>query len=163
MHEIFGQNTVPSMTSDSDAAVVRAHLEQHGTVRRVLELGPWLGALTLNFASVEEVHVVDNFHWTKDHDRRVPNLLQRDASKRPVVIKHAPPAVKLFEMALENVSILLRSCAPRPIRLLHLQRRRRSRLHEASFEFLQCIPSRLICICYVGRGRAPPPRRASSR
>ena len=76
MHEIFGQSTVPSMTSDSDAAVVRAHLEQHGTVRRVLELGPWLGALTLNFASVEEVHVVDNFHWTKDHDRRVPNLLQ---------------------------------------------------------------------------------------
>lgn len=41
----------------------------------IVEIGPWLGAISEILAPKGTLHVIDTFVWTKDHDKRVPGLL----------------------------------------------------------------------------------------
>jgi SAM-dependent methyltransferase len=54
-----------------------------GAEATIVELGPWLGALSRVLAAHGRLHVVDSFVWTQDHDRRVPGLLAPGDSFRP--------------------------------------------------------------------------------
>lgn len=64
------------MASQADAPLIDSLLERYPSIQRALEMGPWLGGLTQSLKSIPEVHVVDTFVWTEDHDRRVPGLLR---------------------------------------------------------------------------------------
>lgn len=75
MHPIFDQPTLPSMSSNADGLLIRALTRATPGLERAVEFGPWLGALTEHLAPLPELHVVDNFVWTADHDKRVPKLL----------------------------------------------------------------------------------------
>lgn len=52
----------------------------------IVELGPWLGFLSLELAKYGVLHVVDNFVWTSDHDRRVPDILEPGSDFRPLFL-----------------------------------------------------------------------------
>ncbi len=78
---------VPTMSSESDADLVRRMCESLGPDATIVELGPWLGALSHVLAHYGRLHVVDTFVWTEDHDKRVPGLLRPSESFRPVFQK----------------------------------------------------------------------------
>jgi SAM-dependent methyltransferase len=63
-------------------AEVASTLAQDDTV---LEFGPWLGALSVEIAAYANLHVVDNFKWTNDHAKRVPDLMKPGDSFRPTL------------------------------------------------------------------------------
>lgn len=48
------------------------------------EMGSWLAVLSVEVAHLGALHGVDNFIWTKDHDRRLPGLLKPGQSFRPL-------------------------------------------------------------------------------
>ncbi|CUH82681.1 class I SAM-dependent methyltransferase [Tropicibacter naphthalenivorans] len=41
----------------------------------IVEMGPWLGWFSHALAAHGQLHVVDTFRWTADHDRRVPQMI----------------------------------------------------------------------------------------
>ena len=62
------------MSNAADRDLVKRLVEELQPMAKAVEMGPWLGALTVSLEGVKELHVIDNFIWTKDHDKRVPGL-----------------------------------------------------------------------------------------
>ena len=87
LHRIFDQPLLPSMSSTADGILIRELIQRATGIERAVEFGPWLGALTQHLAPVFELHVVDNFVWTADHNKRVPDLLQPGESFKDVFIQ----------------------------------------------------------------------------
>lgn len=84
---VFDGAEVPTMSSASDADLARRMCEGLEADATIVELGPWLGALSHVLAAHGNLHVVDSFVWTEDHDKRVPGLLRPDESFRPAFQK----------------------------------------------------------------------------
>lgn len=72
----------PTMVSAHDVSLVQSVAEQFASDDIALEMGPWLGRLSLVLADHMDLHVVDTFRWTKDHAKRVPNMLEPGDSFR---------------------------------------------------------------------------------
>lgn len=66
---------IPSMVAKSDIELIGRHLGMLPPNPVIVEFGPWLGAISVHLAKAGQLHVVDNFTWTKDHARRVPDVL----------------------------------------------------------------------------------------
>jgi SAM-dependent methyltransferase len=79
----FELSEIPRMTSSQDVDLVQTLLKDVGSDDVIVEIGPWLGALSEVLAPVGRLHVIDSFVWTKEHDKRVPGLVSPDASFRP--------------------------------------------------------------------------------
>lgn len=74
----------PRMVGTGDIALARKHAQTLPKGATIVELGPWLGAISCAVAEFGDLHVVDNFIWTKDHARRVPDVVTPGASFRPL-------------------------------------------------------------------------------
>lgn len=72
----------PRMTSAKDLDHVRAAVDKAPEGGTAVEFGPWLGALSIPLAQRMKLHVVDNFQWTPDHAKRVPDLIEVGGSFR---------------------------------------------------------------------------------
>lgn len=83
-HTVFDLGEMPTMTSRQDAEMVRNLLQDLPPKAVIVELGPWLGGMSDVLAPHGDLHVIDTFEWTKDHDKRVPNLLKPGESFRSV-------------------------------------------------------------------------------
>ncbi|MEO1292874.1 MAG: class I SAM-dependent methyltransferase [Pseudomonadota bacterium] len=70
----FAGGDLPRMVGDGDVALIAsvASVLPPGAV--AVEFGPWLGGLSVEIAPHADLHAVDSFVWTEDHDRRVPGL-----------------------------------------------------------------------------------------
>jgi SAM-dependent methyltransferase len=79
-----GAKLLPRMVGAADLALVSRHAAVLNAGDIVVEFGPWLGAVSEVLAPKARLVVVDNFVWTKDHDRREPGLLAPGASFRPL-------------------------------------------------------------------------------
>lgn len=66
---------IPSMVAKSDIDLIARHLDLLPPNPVIVEFGPWLGSISVHLAKAGQLHVVDNFIWTKDHARRVPDVL----------------------------------------------------------------------------------------
>lgn len=77
-----GAKLLPRMVGAADLALVSRHAAALDSGDVAVEFGPWLGAVSEVLARKARLVVVDNFAWTKDHDRRVPGLLNPGASFR---------------------------------------------------------------------------------
>lgn len=65
----------PRMAGKGDMRRVAAYALGLSPDEVILEMGPWLGFLSRELAKYGQLHVVDNFVWTKDHDRRLPGQI----------------------------------------------------------------------------------------
>ncbi len=64
--------SIENMASSTDLVLLEQILDaQSGKEGVAVEFGPWLGALSVTLAQSFDLHVVDNFVWTKDHAKRV--------------------------------------------------------------------------------------------
>lgn len=75
------------MTSDSDLALIVEVLKGLTPNAILVELGPWLGAVSEILSRAGQLHVVDSFIWTADHAKRVPGRLEKGDSFRGVFEK----------------------------------------------------------------------------
>lgn len=66
---------IPGMVSDIDVTLVDQLSRNLNPDDIALEIGPWLGRLSLQIARHAKLHAIDTFKWTADHDRRVPDVL----------------------------------------------------------------------------------------
>lgn len=83
-HDVYADAALPSMTSSHDADLAVRMAADLPTGSTIVEIGPWLGAMTEVLAPRGRLHVVDTFIWTDVHDRKVPGLLSPGDSFRPV-------------------------------------------------------------------------------
>lgn len=86
-HAIFEMAETPTMTSKQDGDLARRLVRDLPSEATIVELGPWLGGMSQILATNGALHVVDAFVWTKDHAKRVPDLLKPDDSFRPIFEK----------------------------------------------------------------------------
>ncbi len=75
----------PRMVGAFDVEFIESIAEGLAATDKVVEFGPWLGAFSIKLAEKADLHVVDNFVWTADHDRRVPGLVAPGDSFRPAL------------------------------------------------------------------------------
>lgn len=75
------------MVSAVDIALIREHTQTMPKDAVIVEMGPWLGAVSRELAGLGTLHVVDNFIWTDDHERRVPDMVKPGESFRPLFEK----------------------------------------------------------------------------
>ena len=80
---VLDLDDIPTMTSSQDVDLVRRVLQDLPSGATIVELGPWLGGMSQVLAPQGALHVVDAFHWTADHGKRVPGLLKAGESFRP--------------------------------------------------------------------------------
>ena len=73
---------IPSMVAKSDIDLIARHLDLLPPNPVIVEFGPWLGSISVHLAKAGQLHAVDNFVWTKDHARRVPDVLDPGDSFR---------------------------------------------------------------------------------
>lgn len=73
---------LPRMVSEYDISQAERAAQTLPPGAIALEFGPWLGALSVAIAPHAELHVVDSFEWTKDHAKRVADLLEPGESFR---------------------------------------------------------------------------------
>ncbi|MEZ5912988.1 MAG: methyltransferase domain-containing protein [Paracoccaceae bacterium] len=71
------------MVGAGDVELLRRYAAALPAGATAVEFGPWLGALSVILAPKADLHVVDSFLWTKDHARKVPDLLNPGESFRP--------------------------------------------------------------------------------
>ncbi len=69
------RQALPRMVSEIDVEFVRNFAQELLPDAVAVELGPWMGALSAEIAGRAKLHAIDNFVWTKDHDRRAPGVL----------------------------------------------------------------------------------------
>jgi SAM-dependent methyltransferase len=81
-------DAIPRMTSSQDVDLALRLTRDVAADDIIVEIGPWLGALSEVLASAGRLHVIDSFVWTKEHDKRVPGLLAPNQSFRPVFESH---------------------------------------------------------------------------
>ncbi len=74
----------PRMVGQEDLRRVSSVASELATGSTILEMGPWLGFLSVELARHGDLHVVDNFVWTKDHARRVPGFIEIGDSFKPL-------------------------------------------------------------------------------
>lgn len=74
----------PRMAGKGDLRRVAGHALALSPDEIIVEMGPWLGFLSRELAKYGRLHVVDNFFWTKDHDRRYPGHVEPGTSFRPL-------------------------------------------------------------------------------
>ena len=72
------------MVTLADIDCVRSVVSGRGSGSVTVEFGPWLGAISTEIANLTDLHVVDRFEWTRDHDRKVPNKIKPGDSFRPL-------------------------------------------------------------------------------
>ena len=82
------------MVGKDDLTAIRRASESLSPDDTVVEFGPWLGAMSVVLAKNAKLHVIDNFVWTKTHDKRVPNVAEVGESFRPA-----------FERNLEKIGV----------------------------------------------------------
>lgn len=90
----------PRMIGERDVNRVRHVAEALPKKSTIVEMGPWLGVLSAELAALGNLHVVDNFKWTKDHNRRVPDMIEPGESFRPLfegIMAHCDAAVQIHE------------------------------------------------------------------
>jgi SAM-dependent methyltransferase len=75
------------MTSTRDVDLVTRLAKSLPRKAVVVEIGPWLGAISDVLAPKAQLHAVDSFVWTKDHAKRVPDLLKPGESFRVIYQK----------------------------------------------------------------------------
>lgn len=73
---------IPSMVGSVDFELIGKHLENLPKNALILEYGPWLGGISARLAEHGELHVVDNFVWTPDHAKKVPDICEVGQSFR---------------------------------------------------------------------------------
>jgi SAM-dependent methyltransferase len=78
------QANVPTMVTTADIALVRDMAANLSPDDTVIEVGPWLGAFSVLLARHADLHVVDTFIWTKDHAKRLPEVLTPGDSFEPL-------------------------------------------------------------------------------
>ncbi|SMY10360.1 hypothetical protein LOM8899_04535 [Flavimaricola marinus] len=71
------------MVTAADIDSIRRIVSDHGSDSVTVELGPWLGAISTAIADITNLHVVDNFKWTKHHAKKVPKKIEPGESFRP--------------------------------------------------------------------------------
>lgn len=104
-HDVFTTGDLPRMTSSRDIDLARQMMQDLPPDATIVELGPWLGAMTEVLGSKGRLHVVDSFVWTEDHDKRVPDLLVPGQSFRPVfeaLMRDRDLAVDVHEAEIED-------------------------------------------------------------
>ncbi|ABD56580.1 Methyltransferase type 12 [Jannaschia sp. CCS1] len=104
-HDLFAMNELPKMTSAKDMDLVTRFAEGLEPDAVIVEIGPWLGALSDILSPKGCLHVVDAFVWTDDHDKRVPGLLSPGESFRAVyqrLMQDRGRTVEVHETALED-------------------------------------------------------------
>ena len=84
MTELVATTPPPSMATQADVDCVRKAVSGLAQGSVVVEFGPWLGALSVELAKNVDLHVVDVFKWTQDHNKKVPNLIDPGDSFRPL-------------------------------------------------------------------------------
>jgi SAM-dependent methyltransferase len=85
-------DNLPRMSSAKDLDCVKRAVAAAPEGGTAVEFGPWLGALSVPLASRMKLHAVDNFRWTADHDRRVPDLAGVGDSFRPALERNIADA-----------------------------------------------------------------------
>ncbi|MCU4652078.1 class I SAM-dependent methyltransferase [Roseibacterium sp. SDUM158016] len=83
-HDVFAMDEIPTMISSQDGDMALRLTQDLGPDATIVELGPWLGGLSQILAPKGNLHVIDTFVWTRDHDKRVPDLVAPGDSFRPV-------------------------------------------------------------------------------
>lgn len=72
----------PRMASKNDLLLISSHSLGMCSDDVIVEMGPWLGFFSRELAKYGQLHVVDNFIWTSDHERRLPGRVQPGKSFR---------------------------------------------------------------------------------
>ena len=75
---------IPRMMSDSDIGVVRTLASRLPKRARIVEIGPWLGGVSVHLAQFGELHVIDRFIWTEKNAERLPGVAEPGMSFRSV-------------------------------------------------------------------------------
>ncbi|SFS22252.1 class I SAM-dependent methyltransferase [Yoonia litorea] len=70
----------PRMLGETDVSVIMQFAAQLPPDAQILEVGPFLGGLTVELAKYGQVTVVDRFVWTSANEDNYPGLLQADES-----------------------------------------------------------------------------------
>ena len=70
------------MVTAADIDCVRRAVDELQPGSVTVEFGPWLGAFSTVIAGLTQLHVVDSFEWTRDHDRKVPGKVKPGDSFR---------------------------------------------------------------------------------
>lgn len=81
-HDLFAMDDLPRMTSSRDIDLVSRVAAALSPDATIVEIGPWLGAMSEVLAPNGHLHAVDSFVWTADHNKRVPDLMQPGESFR---------------------------------------------------------------------------------
>lgn len=79
-----GTATPPRMLGDTDVSLILSFAEKLPEGAHILEVGPWLGGLTVDLARYGHVTVVDRFIWTDANARNYPGIAEADTSFRSV-------------------------------------------------------------------------------
>ena len=74
----------PRMLGDTDVSLILSFVEKLPEGAHILEVGPWLGGLTVDLASYGHVTVVDRFIWSDANARKYPGIAEPDTSFRSV-------------------------------------------------------------------------------
>ena len=77
----------PRMVTAADIDCVRRVAGGLPKGSTTVEFGPWLGAFSTVLADATDLHVVDNFQWTRDHDKKVPGKIAPGDSFLPLFNK----------------------------------------------------------------------------
>ncbi|MFY0666055.1 MAG: hypothetical protein JXQ97_15635, partial [Natronospirillum sp.] len=111
---------IPGMVSDVDVTLVEHFARDLSPDDIAIEIGPWLGRLSLPIARHAKLHAVDTFKWTADHDRRVPDVLAAGDSFETLykdILQHRDCSVTThvsaytdFEWAGDKIAFCLIDC-----------------------------------------------------
>lgn len=96
---------IPGMVSDIDVTLVDQLSRELNPDDIALEMGPWLGRLSLQIARHAKLHAVDTFKWTADHDRRVPDVLAPGDSFESLyqeILRHRDCDVTTYQSSFAN-------------------------------------------------------------
>ena len=74
----------PRMLGDTDVSLILSFAEKLPEGAQILEVGPWLGGLTVDLARYGHVTVVDRFLWTDVNARNYPGIAEANTNVRSV-------------------------------------------------------------------------------
>ncbi|SHG95768.1 hypothetical protein [Cognatishimia maritima] len=135
---------IPRMLGDADFELVKSRAElSNGPI---LEIGPWLGAVTFELAQIAPVTVVDNFFWSESEANAYPGISEPNGSFRAAFESHVadtPHPVTTLEIDAsdfawddsESLSLLFYD-GPRDAEALHLILRQISKALSAEGQIL---------------------------
>ena len=92
-----GISNPPRMLGDTEVSLILSFVTDLPAQANILEVGPFLGGLTVELARFGQVTVVDRFVWTDANARNYPGISYANASFRgtfeanmPVSYTHLP-------------------------------------------------------------------------